>query len=66
MWNRPHTAYGYDLERESHYTECFKNRDTDCYHDLTTNKYYAFLGFLGSKKVEADTREELENIIINS
>ena len=66
MWNQPHPVYSYNLEREPYHTECFKIRDTDCYHDFVTNKYYAFLGFLGSKKVEVNTREELENIIINS
>jgi len=66
MWNQPHSVYGYNLERETHDTEFFKIRDVDCCHDLTTNTYYAFLGFLGSKKVETNTKEALENIITNS
>ena len=66
MWNQSHSLYGFNLERNQSHIDSFKIGDVDCYHNSTTGKYYAFLGFVGSKKVEVDTREELENIIINS
>lgn len=65
MQNQPHPVLDWYLKRDYECnTECFKFRDVDCYHDLTTGSYYAFLGVTRIKKIEADTREELEYIIV--
>jgi hypothetical protein len=37
-----------------------------CYHDLLTDKYYAFLGITSDRKVEFETRETLQKGVENS
>lgn len=42
-------------------TEYFTLNGVTCYHDLLTDKYYAFLGITSDRKVEFETREALRN-----
>ena len=59
MWNTPNSKTGWNLDREGRHTEYFTLNDVTCYHDLTTDKYYAFLGMTGDKKVEFNTKKSL-------
>lgn len=59
MWNAPNSKSGWNLDREESHTEYFTLNGVTCYHDLLTDKYYAFLGLTGHKKVKFDTREDL-------
>ena len=59
MWNIPNEKTGWNLDREENHTKYFTLKGITCYHDLTTGKYYAFLGFFGDRKVEFDTKDDL-------
>lgn len=59
MWNTPHSKTGWNLETEDESTEYFTLNGVACYHDLLTDKYYAFLGITSDRKVEFETREAL-------
>ena len=63
MWNRPNSKTGWDLDKSENHTEYFTLNGVTCYHDLSTNKYYAFLGITGNKKVEVNTKEALIDLI---
>lgn len=60
MWNTPHSNTGWNLGTEDESTEYFTLNGVTCYHDLLTDKYYAFLGIVGDRKVEFETREALQ------
>ena len=47
MWNAPHVRTGWNLNVEEESTEYFTLNGVTCYHDLLTDKYYAFLGIAG-------------------
>lgn len=59
MWNTPHSKTGWNLGTEDESTEYFTLNGVTCYHDLLTDKYYAFLGITSDRKVEFETREAL-------
>lgn len=59
MWNTPHSKTGWNLGTEDEPTEYFTLNGVTCYHDLLTDKYYAFLGITSDRKVEFETREAL-------
>lgn len=59
MWNTPHSKTGWNLGTENESTEYFTLNGVTCYHDLLTDKYYAFLGITSDRKVEFETREAL-------
>lgn len=59
MWNAPHSKTGWNLRTEDESTEYFTLNGVTCYHDLLTDKYYAFLGITSDRKVEFKTREAL-------
>ena len=62
MWNTPHSKTGWNLETEDEFTEYFTLNGVTCYHDLLTDKYYAFLGITSDRKVEFETREALRKV----
>lgn len=59
MWNTPHSKTGWNLGTEDESTEYFILNGVTCYHDLLTDKYYAFLGIASNRKVEFETRESI-------
>lgn len=59
MWNTPHSKTGWNLGTQDESTEYFTLNGVTCYHDLLTDKYYAFLGITSDRKVEFETREAL-------
>lgn len=65
MWNTPHVRTGWNLNVEEESTEYFTLNGVTCYHDLLTDKYYAFLGIAGDRKVEFETREALRKGVEN-
>ena len=60
MWNTPHSKTCWNLGTEDESIEYFTLNGVTCYHDLLTDKYYAFLGIAGDRKVEFETREALQ------
>ena len=59
MWNTPHSKTGWNLGTEDESIEYFTLNGVTGYHDLLTDKYYAFLGITSDRKVEFETREAL-------
>ena len=59
MWKTPHSETGWNLGTEDESTEYFTLNGVTCYHDLLTDKYYAFLGITSDRKVEFETRESI-------
>lgn len=61
MWNTPNSKTGWNLDRDrdTGHTEYFTLNGVPCYYDFSTDKYYAFLGITGNKKVEFNTKESL-------
>lgn len=61
MWNTPHSKTGWNLGTEDESIEYFTLNGVTCYHDLLIDKYYAFLGIAGDRKVEFETIKDLQN-----
>lgn len=59
MWNIPNSRTGWNLDREESHTAYFMLNGVTCYHDLSTDGYYAFLGIVRDRKVEFNTKEDL-------
>lgn len=59
MWNTPNSKTGWNLDSTESHTEYFTLSGITCYQDLSSGKYYAFLGIAGDRKVEFNTKEDL-------
>ena len=63
MWNTPNSKTGWNLDVEEEHTAYFTLNGVTCYHDLSADKYYAFLGIAGDRKVEFKTKEDLLELL---